>query len=855
MCGRLRIGLALLVGIALLTATEAEGRQVRPDMSRSRLAQVEIASKLDLREIEEVGGIIDRVVGKTADVYLLPEDFEALRARGFSVLWIRDESKEYGTQLWERTRHTRNPLDDYHTNAEIAALFAQWQAAYPNYFHYESIGRTVQNRDLWACKVSDNVMMDEPEIEVKYIANMHGDEVVGKENCLRFIEDLLTQRDTVPDYQELMANFEMWFLPLMNPDGNEAVSRYNAHGVDLNRDFPDRCDDSVNTTVGREPETAVVMNWSAAHNFVISANFHGGALVVNYPWDNNCNGVVVYAPTPEDCVFVHISRRYCEANPRMRRNTAFLYPDTGITNGADWYEVSGGMQDWNYTWMGDKDVTIELDADHWPDESRLESLWQENRWSMRYYFLEARNGVRGLVTDSTTGDPVRANIMLAAIPYLTYSSALHGEYYRILRPGTYSLTFSAAGYASKTVTGVTVVAGTPTVLDVQLRSLPRPVISASPLALDEAILPCSQVDVPLVISNTGDAQLNWSALEVYEHRGSYGGAVGGGWRWISSDQAGGPAYQWKDISATGTAVAYASDDQTLGPFPIGFTFPFYGQNFTTYRLCGNGWLSFTSSSTSYSNSSLPSSSAPENLIAAWWDDLSPQPPGSGQVRRWNNGVDSLVISFVTVPSYSGGGLYNFEFIVLSSGNIILQYASMGTARLNSATIGLQNSDRTKGVAVVYNQDYIHNNMAIAFCPVPLVELVPASGSVPAGDSQNVTARLRSCCVPLGIVSGALAISSNDPVTPTLNVAVTLEVVSTPPAAVGNLTVYPEGDGVRLNWSAAANATGYQVYRMDTAAQDYQSGELLTEPAFNDTTFFDLEGGTGTTAFYQVISTR
>ncbi|MBU1983035.1 carboxypeptidase regulatory-like domain-containing protein, partial [bacterium] len=747
---------------------------------------------------------------------------------------------------------TRDPLDDYHTNDEIRAMFAAWRAAYPSFFMYDSIGMSVQGRPLLVCKLSDNVTADEPEIEVKYVANMHGDEVVGKENCLRFIEELLNGYGIDPELTQLMEEYEMWFLPCMNPDGLSLAQRGNAHGVDLNRDFPDRCDDSVNTTAGREPETAHVMNWSAAHTFILSANFHGGALVANYPWDNNCTGGAVYAPTPEDELFVWISRRYAEANPRMRVNTAFLYPDTGITNGADWYEVSGGMQDWNYVWMGDRDLTVELDNTHWPAASRLEALWQENRLAMRYYWLEAQYGVRGTVTDASTGNPIRAEVKLFNIPYLTYSSALHGDYYRMLRPGTYTLTFSAPGYGSQVFPNIVVPADSFIVLDVQL-GLP-PDIATQPTQLSADVGICSTTDVPLTILNEGDGPLTWYSQEGYSSQTGYGSAVGGGWRYLDGDQAGGPVYAWRDISGVGTLVSYTSDDQTRGPYAIGFDFPFYGQTFNAYYLCGNGFLSFTSALTTYTNTPLPSTAAPENLVAAWWDDLSPHRTGS-QVRRYST-ADSLIISFNNIQSFQDNGLYNFQFILLSSGEIVFQYASMGTSRLNSSTIGIQNGDRTRGVAVIYDQLYIHNNMAIRLCPHSMIETIPSSGLVTGHGQSVVTARFNSCCVPTGVTNGILALYSNDPDTPTLNVPVTINVTTlTPPDPVTDLTIYPDGSDVRLLWSPALNATGYKVYRLSSVEQSYLEGELLTPTAIPDTTYVDDTGDPEELRFYQVISVR
>lgn len=830
-----------LLGLTLaLLATSAFARH-NNSLVGTEYSKIVIHSKADLPQIDEVGGIIDNVVGDTAWVYIRPEAAQTLRQRGFQVIRV------------EENREGRHTLDDYHNDDQIQAQFAAWQTQYPNLFSYTSIGTTWQGRSLWVCKISNGINSDSGKIEVKYISTMHGDEPVGTENCLRFAEDLLTNWQTDSVLGVLMNNYAIYLLPLMNPDGQAASpqTRGNGHGVDLNRSFPDRVDDSTNTTTGREPEIVAVMNWTAQHNFILSANFHGGSLVVNYPFDGSYSGASVDTPTPEDALFEYTSPRYSIYNSPMYNSMEFVH---GITNGCAWYNINGGMQDWNYVWMGDREVTIELGATKHPAVNLLEGLWQDNRLSMRYYLLEAQYGARGVVTDSATGLPLRASISLNGTTYYTYSAGAHGEYFRMLRPGTYALTFSAPGYVSKNFSAVTVVGSTPTILNVGLQHAPRPEISVSPTAISSTINVCDQQDLPFTINNSGDLALTWSAAEGYFDSTGYGSSTGGGWRFIDSDRPGGPAYNWVDITSNGTAVSFTSDDQNLGPFAVGFNFPFYGQSFNSFRLSANGWLSFTSTSTAYANTFLPSGTAPENLIAAWWDDLSPQRTGT-VVRRWTNNVDSSIVMFANVQSYANNGLYTFECILLSSGKIVFQYNNMGTNRLNSATIGLQNSDKTKGTTVIRDANYIHNNLAISFCPNSMVALIPTSGTVLPHSSSNILAHLNSCCIPTGTTMGTLAISSNDPISPTLNVTVTLNVTTVPPEAVADLTILWDGTGYRLTWSAAANATGYKVYRMDNAGQNYLAGTLLTPSPIGDTFFLDSSGSAGTVAFYQVVSVR
>lgn len=138
------------------------------------------------------------------------------------------------------------------------------------------------------------------------------------------------------------------------------------------------------------------MNWIASIPFVLSANFHGGALVANYPYDNKPE----YAaneenPSPDDKVFKALALAYSNAHPRMhlgepcpsfsngRLNTESnmlekRFPN-GITNGAAWYSVNGGMQDYNYVHSNDFEITIEVGCTKFPNVTELPNYWLQNR--------------------------------------------------------------------------------------------------------------------------------------------------------------------------------------------------------------------------------------------------------------------------------------------------------------------------------------------------------------------------------------------------------------------------------------------------------------------------------------------
>jgi len=354
---------------------------------------------------------------------------------------------------------------------DIGPDLLNYETTYPTLAKRYDLGLSVQSRHLWAIRISDNVTVEEDEPEFKYIATMHGDEIVGTKMCMNLIDDLLTNYGSDPQVTTIVDEVDLWIVPLMNPDGYDRVSRtrYNANGVDLNRDFPEGSTGDPNTTEGRAIETAHIMNWSFGESFTASANLHGGALVVNYPFDNDGLGSVP-SPTPDDDLFIYISEEYSYYNSPMWNSATFYH---GITNGADWYSIDGGMQDWNYRYMGGNEVTIELSDNKEPPASQIATFWSENRDSMLAYIETCLIGVRGIVTDGVSAAPLAATITVSGRDHEIYTDPDVGDYHRMLLPGTYALTFTAGGYDPVVESGVVVDSGGATLLDVQMYGAPQ----------------------------------------------------------------------------------------------------------------------------------------------------------------------------------------------------------------------------------------------------------------------------------------------------------------------------------------------------------------------------------------------
>jgi len=337
-------------------------------------------------------------------------------------------------------------------------------------------------------------------------------------------------------------------------------------------------------------------------------------------------------------------------------------------------------------------------------------------------------------------------------------------------------------------------------------TLPPPTGSVDPTTVNEALFTGQQVMHPVTLSNVGSGTLDFSiptpaigeplALpqpplilgkddpdprsQPPQILGS-GGPDAFGYRWTDSDEIGGPAFAWIDISGTGTPIsALTGDDQNAGPLMLGFDFPFYGQLFDSVRVSTNGWLSFTSTSTSYSNQMLPSSGGPENLVAPFWDDLHFR---SAQHAYFQSFGTSAIVQWQNVDRYTTGSDLTFQVILDSTGAVTMQYLTL-TGVLDSATVGIQNATKTDGLNIAFNQAYLHDNLAIRIAAIPQwLTVSPTSGRLYAGQSIPINLNISAAGLEGGTYPGSVNIQTNDPMNPVLTVDVTLDVTGAPDAAV------------------------------------------------------------------------
>ncbi|SEL68916.1 Por secretion system C-terminal sorting domain-containing protein [Aquimarina amphilecti] len=472
------------------------------DIVISSPAQLQTSTEgLSIVHYDEVTGIVKLMANKTQFDQFLEKDIPFTTTEDDNIIGYRTMTSDL------LVKAATYPLTAYPTYTDYVSMMNDFATNNPTICQVENIGATTEgDKALLFVKLSDNVGANEQEPRVMYTSSMHGDEIAGYPMMLNLIDFLLTAYNDTShprhlEIKQLLDNNEVWINPLANPDGtyrnstnNTSVAnatRGNANNVDLNRNYPDPDDGANPDGNSYQLETQHFMNFAASKHFVLSANFHGGIELINYPWDT-------YAGAhPDEDYFVHVSEEYRDFCQQNSPNGYFDALNNGITNGYDWYEVQGGRQDYQIHFHKGRELTVELSNAKTPAANQLVNFWNYNQEALIGFLKQVNYGIRGVVTDANTNQPIYAKVTVVgkeAYETWTPTELPEGDYYRPIKAGTYTLLYEAECYESKTVAGVVITDDQSVIQDVQL----TPIGAAAPTGLAVSSVQASSAD------------LNWS---------------------------------------------------------------------------------------------------------------------------------------------------------------------------------------------------------------------------------------------------------------------------------------------------------------------------------------------------------
>ena len=299
-------------------------------------------------------------------------------------LGFTDDCQKVSTMITTPVNFTPGSMGGYYTYAEMVTKIGYLFDTYPGIVDTFSIGRSIEDRDIWCVKISDNVLAEENEPEVMFNALQHCREAISGTSEIFFMQYLCENYFAGnTKVQQLVNNREIFIIPCVNPDGyvwNQTtnpgggggwrknrrplgtfVAGVPQYGVDLNRNYnadwgncsapvggiAASCGSSSKTSANEtywgtgpfsEPETQAIRDFTAAHNFRMSIDQHSEG-----SWNTVPQGRTSLHPGPMpllDSMFLYgfASSAMASYNcHRMGNNLQTLN-----------YEVAGGNKDWMF---------------------------------------------------------------------------------------------------------------------------------------------------------------------------------------------------------------------------------------------------------------------------------------------------------------------------------------------------------------------------------------------------------------------------------------------------------------------------------------------------------------------------
>ena len=364
--------------------------------------------------------------------------------------------------------------DSYPGHGEYDSLMQAFHAGHPGICRLDTLGQSVQGRDILALKITRSPDVKEPEPVFYYTSTMHGDETTGFVLLLRLADHLLTSYGVDSLATRLVDNLEIWINPLANPDaaywnGDAEIDmprRFNMNDADLNRNFPGVNGQEHPDGKEYQPENLAQMRFMDSVRPALSANFHGGIELVDYPWD-------AFSYDHVDAAwFRWAAHKYADSAQQRAYPARYMSAfDDGVVAGWQWYAIRGGRMDYVTYFLQGREVTLEVSNQKYLPPEELPYYWHYNFRSMLEYMENSLFGIQGRITDKETGRPLEAVVRVQDHEKDRSYAVSHkatGYFTRLIEPGTWNLEVSADGYDTAVIRDIVVENDRTTAVNIEL---------------------------------------------------------------------------------------------------------------------------------------------------------------------------------------------------------------------------------------------------------------------------------------------------------------------------------------------------------------------------------------------------
>jgi carboxypeptidase T len=344
---------------------------------------------------------------------LSESDISRLEEMGFQFEVTRyDMAAFYSSRLSEPLKDgfAEGSMGGNFTFAETVELLDQYSDDFPHIFSEKiSIGTSVEGRNIWAIKISDNPELDEDEPELLFTGLHHAREPQSLMTLIYLMDYIAAEYPHNSQIKHLVDYREIWIVPVLNPDGyvynqNIAPNGGGMHrknrksngctgtgmGIDLNRNYGYKwgydntgssgnpCDETYRgLSAFSEPETNFLQQFIESRQFINAMNYHSYGNLMLYPFGYSSSATM---PVADLEVFQMIAETIESMNGYTAQPSYNLYP------------TNGGSDDWMYGEKGIYAFTGEIGGysdGFWPATSRIEPLAAENLQPNLYFISVA----------------------------------------------------------------------------------------------------------------------------------------------------------------------------------------------------------------------------------------------------------------------------------------------------------------------------------------------------------------------------------------------------------------------------------------------------------------------------------
>lgn len=338
-------------------------------LSQPQLSQYKISGlpDKDMNQIAEKYEIIANL-GKGSYEVIIPysqrEDFLKLAPDAFL------QEKDIHSFFNQRLAENKDYFEGYQDFTEVEALMKKWAKENPDRVELGSYGKSTEGRSLWFVKISSDLEKDDntkPKVMIN--AATHGDEIITTEVLIRLIDELLQRSKVDGRLSDIIQNYDLYFVPVINPDGFTKRRRY-AGGRDPNRDFP---------YPERPTRTSVacikhLIDWVDKEKFDGTLDIHAYSRLVMYPWSYTKNPI---EDATDELDFQHLVSHMSEENQ---------YTHGQISKTI--YVAKGSSSDYFYWKNKSVSLAVELGRSKAPRSSQIPSYVDESR-EMIWRFIES----------------------------------------------------------------------------------------------------------------------------------------------------------------------------------------------------------------------------------------------------------------------------------------------------------------------------------------------------------------------------------------------------------------------------------------------------------------------------------